>query len=498
MTTRRPLLSGVAAVCCLGACGGSDPADAPVVGRYWAHVAGQGTTAGPTAVWFEYKPDSVPTWDFVPRTPDRAVDGGVDLSTIDAWIYGLSAGTSYSVRTCTREGCSEPVAFATKAPSALAWVQVDPNDSRHLRTALGVRWVPWGNNYVGVAGTSQPHQMVEDQMYDEAGLALIDADFRRLANVAPPDGAQNAIRMHVQLHTFLLDPTTPDPEALARFAHVIELAEDRGLQVMVTGLNLFYPGDNPPWVGQQTDEATHWATQATWWTAMASALHDSPGVFAYDLMNEPYVGGNLVNPDGVWWTNVAPNDYCTYGEDAATGTHGTCFGQFVTPDLGAREAADVAAAWTTQMVHAIRYAGPFENDRRHLVTIGVGAFGLSNVFNSSTAVHAQLDFLAPHLYPDADDNGQAAIDLAAGLAQLTTKPIIAGETFTFGNVRHLISVACNANTVQGWIGQYQGRILGDPCPDGVNPFGCALYDAWYEAQRDFGPAMRAGSCPPVQ
>jgi len=266
---------------------------------------------------------------------------------------------------------------------------------------------------------------------------------------------------------------------------------------MVTGLNLFYPAENPPWVGQQTDEGAHWATQATWWTAMASALHDIPGVFAYDLMNEPYVGGNLVHPDGVWWTNVAPNEYCAYGEDPASGTHGTCFGQFVTPDPGTRTAAAVATAWTQQMVHAIHFIGPFANDQRHLVTIGVGAFGLANVFHSTPGVHAQLDFLEPHLYPDTN-NGQDAIALAASLAQLTTKPIIAGETFTFGPVRTLITTTCSANTVHGWIGQYDGRQLGDPCPDGVNPFGCALFDAWYQAQRDFGPTMQAGGCPPIE
>jgi hypothetical protein len=476
---------------------------APVAGRYWAHVFAHGTAIAPVTLWFEYKPDSVPTWVFVPKTPERAIAAGTDLAAVDAWLYGLTAGTGYSVRACTRDAAarvtcdSAPATFATRAPAPLGWISVDPANPRHLMLPGGARWVPWGNNYVGVTGGAANHRLVEDQMYDAAGLARIDADLARLADIAPPGGATRTIRMHVQLARFLRDPATPDAEALARYAHVIEMAEDRGLRVMVTGLGDFYPGNNPAWVGQQTDEATHWASQALWWTSMAFALHDSPGVFAYDLMNEPYVGGNVIHPDGVWWTNVAPTGFCSYGEDAAHGIHGTCFGQFVTPNPGTRAAASVAAAWTQQMVHAIRYIGPFTNDPRHLVTIGVGAFGLSNVFHSSTAVHAQLDFLEPHLYPDTKQ-GQDAIDLAAALARLSPKPIIAGETFTVGPVRHLISVTCNAGTVHGWIGQYDGRRLGDPCPDGVNPFGCALYDAWYTVMRDFGPTIRAGSCPPVE
>lgn len=507
MTTVAHLAMRAAlATCLLAGCPKDDDprgGPPPEVGRTWAHVFGNGTASAPVALWFEVKSDAVPTWDFVARTRERQVAEGTDLATVDGWVYGLAAGTGHAVRMCTRDAAAavacdaEPTAFATRAPAPLGWITVDPANPRHLRLPDGTRWVPWGNNYVGVTGSAVNRRLVEDQMYSAEGLARIDADLARLAQIAPPDGATNTVRMHVQLHAFLVDPVTPNPEAFARFARVIELAEDRGLRVMVTGLNLFYPGDNPAWVGQQTDEAAHWATQALWWSHMALALHDSPGVFAYDLMNEPYVGGNVIHDDGVWWTNVAPTDYCTYGEDPARGVHGTCFGQFVTPDPAGRPAADVAAAWTRKMVHAIRYLGPFPNDPRHLVTIGVGAFGLNNVFHSSTAVHAELDFLEPHLYPDGE-GGRDAIDLAAALAQLTTKPIIAGETFTFGPVRHLISVACNANTVHGWIGQYDGRRFGDPCPDGRNPIACALFDAWYAVVSDFGPTVRAGGCPPVE
>lgn len=514
------LAKPVAISCLLAACSSTAPDDpgdpaagggpsavaaarAPEAGRYWAHVFGHGVTSIPVALWFEYKPDSVPSWVFVPKTPEQTIAAGTDLATVDAWLDGLTAGTGYSVRQCARDAAggvlcdATPAPFATRAAAALPWIAVDAAHPRQLIGSDGKRWVPWGNNYVGVGGSPVNHHMVEDNMYDAAGLARIDADLARVALLDPPDGTTNVVRMHVQLARFLRDPTTPDHQALARFAHVIELAEDHGLHVLVTGLNDFYPGDNPAWVGQQTDEATHWATQATWWSYMALALHDSPGVFAYDLMNEPYVGGNVIHDDGVWWTNVAPTGFCSYGENQTTGDHGTCFGQFVTPNPGTRTAAVVAADWTQRMVHAIRFIGPFANDQRHLVTIGVGAFGMSNVFHSASGVRDQLDFLEPHLYPDGNA-GQDAIDLAAALAAVSTKPIIAGETFSNGPERHLIATACNAGTVGGWIGQFDDRRLGDACPATENALVCAFYDAWYVIARDFGPMIRHGECPAPQ
>lgn len=469
-------------------------AEVRAAGRYWAELGGHGTVAEPTTVWFEYKPAELAGWDFVGRTPERAIAAGSDLATTSGWLTGLAPASAYDVRLCRRDEAGVVVCDAdpgqrleTAAASPLGLVKIDPSDPRRLVVDGGARFDVWGSNYVGVTDAG-PNQLIEDQMYDAAGLARIDADLARLENLAPPDGASNVIRMHLQLHTFLVDATTPDYEALARFAHVVEMTEDHGLRVQVTGLNYFYPADNPLWIAQQ-DETAHVATQVVWWNAMASALQHSPGVFAYDLMNEPYVGGAKVVDGVTWWTTVAPTGYCDYGADPAQGQHGICFGQFVSMALGTRTPAAAAAAWTAQMVRAIRFTPPFANDRDHLVTVGAGAFGLNNPFNAAPEVHQHLDFLSPHLYPDSD-NGQVAIDLAASLRALTTKPIIAGETFAFGPVARLISNACNDGSVEGWIGQYDGRRLGDPCP-----LGCILFEAWYQVVRDYSPIIRAGACP---
>ena len=477
----------------------TDPIVASDVGRYWARVSTRGSTADAALrLWFELK-QAAQSWQAAARTPERQVEAGAADSSLEEWLIGLMPATTHDVRACYRDdtgaaACSSPQTFATKTPTTLQWIVVDPVDGKQLAFESGGRFVVWGSNYVGPTGGAV-HLQFEDAMYDDMGLALIEADLDRLANIAPPDGVLNALRMHLQLHTFLIDATTPKRSALAHFARLIERVEDRGLYVMVTGLNYFYPADNPVWIAQQT-EAEHWNTQAIWWNAMAATLRHSPGVFAYDLMNEPYSSGGSVADGFSRWTTVAHNEYCDYGSNPDAGIHGTCFGQYVSNGLSGRTPDEIAAAWTRKMKDAIRFTEFAPNDTRHLVTVGVGAFGLNNSFHRSPGVRQELEFLSPHLYPEGADKGDAQINLAAELAK-SGKPVVAGETFTFGPVDRLISRTCNAGTVQGWFGQYDGRRLGDPCPAGVNPFGCALFDAWYQIQASYGPTIRSGQCPPL-
>jgi hypothetical protein len=471
------------------------------IGRYWARLRASGSTQDAATVWFEVKHPDVPEWNFVARTPERSVAGDTDDDAVEEWFYGLTAGVVYAARICARTGaepgvtaCSEPAALPTKAASAMRWVGIDPEDPKQLAfTDTGERFIVWGNNYVGVNETELNHATVEDQMYTPEGRALIDADLTNLRDLTPPDGRTNSVRMHLQLHEFLLDATTPHREAYARFAKIIEMAEDHGLYVMVTGLNYFYPADNPLWIAEQT-EAEHWETQALWWNEMATALRASPGVFAYDLMNEPYCTSTVRIEDGIaQWTGAPPDSYCDYGEDPEAGIHGTCFGQHVcaagNDDPGAR-----AAEWTAKMRAAIRFTSVLPNDSKHLITVGAaGSFGLNNVFNGTPAVHALQDFLSPHLYPEVESTDEA-VELAAALSEMSGKPLIAGETFPFGPVEDLIRRTCDAGTVQGWMGQYDGRKRADACPN-PGPFGCLLFNAWYDLQRDLGPTFLAGNCP---
>jgi hypothetical protein len=490
----------------LVACNASvDPLSAGDVGRTWAMLRGHGRTqSAAQTYWFEWK-DHTLGWNWAYKGPSRQAPANTPASgeaALTEWVYGLAPGTAYDYRVCgtaaseTAPSCTEPLSFTTQPPSALRWVVVDPAAPKQLALDDGTRFVPWGNNYTNANANHARNTIPEDLMYDDLDIILVDLD--KLANPAPPDAAANAIRLHLQMHRFLLDATTINPEAFARLARVVEAAEDRGLYILLCGLGYRFPPDNPRWIAEQ-GEAARWATQALWWNTMAHALAHSPGIFAYDLINEPAASSSTIVHDGAaWFGGVAPDQFCAFGNDPAVGNHGSCWVQHVTPDGAGRSSARIAAQWTQRMVGAIRHTSYFPNDTRHLITIGVaGAFLLDNPFFDAT-VNQSLDFISPHLYPDAADNGTAKIQLAAALSASTGKPVIVGETFPLGgDPRRLISRTCNDGTAQGWIGQFDGRIAGEPCtqPGGCSAFGPALYDSWYRDQADFGPAIRAGSCP---
>lgn len=474
-------------------------------GRYWAHIRAEKVLdAAEGLAWFEVKPSSVEDWVWVTKTPPGPV--GADL--IDAWVAGLAPGTSHDYRVCNDDGspeptedavyCSEVISFYTSEPTSMLFVEVDSLDPTKLALEDGERFIPWGSNYVRVDTLNTINMLLEDAMYDPAGLAHIGADFDKLKNIAP--GANlNVVRIHLRFHSFLLDPATPDHEALARLANVVEMAEDRGLYLMVTGLSYFFPADNPAWVTQQTTQEAHWTAQEIWWRHVSRALRHSPGVFAYDLVNEPYANSDSRVVDGEFQFNdhAGPTEYCSYGENVDIGKHGICFGQWVTPDGGGESPEVVAAEWTRRMTQAIRYVSYFVNDGNHLITVGVGgAFNMNSPFFSSPEVQDHLDFISPHLYPSSADNGQDKIDLAETLSDYG-KPVIVGETFSLGPVSRLISETCNADTTQGWIGQFDGRTMDETCPPTSDPWNCIFFDLWYSIQAEFGPTILAGGCPAI-
>ena len=51
-------------------------------GRYWAHIAGYGTAPSAGTAWFQYRPSTVTSWGFVPRTPPQVMATGADLSLL--------------------------------------------------------------------------------------------------------------------------------------------------------------------------------------------------------------------------------------------------------------------------------------------------------------------------------------------------------------------------------------------------------------------------------
>lgn len=478
------------------------------IGRYAACVhTSVRMEAQPVAFWLEVQEASAQDWTGAMRSPrlevaagapaQDAEDSGEERLPYTEWFYGLKPGTRYQSRICREESggaplCDDLRAFATMPPTSMKWIGIDPENPKRLADEDGNPFQPWGNNLVTIADAA-PFALIEDVMYDEVGLALLAEDLDEHKVSYAPEGVNNAARIHLQLHTFLRDAATPNREAFARFTKVVEMAEDRDLYLMVTGLNYFYPADNPIWIAHQ-DEAHHWASQAIWWNEMASALRHSPAPFLYDLMNEPAVPGNWVRDGEYWYVNVGPRAYCSYGADPDLGFHGTCFVQFITADPGTRPRSEIAATWVEKMVQAIRFTGSAPNDSRHLITVGAAGLAMTDAFQAP-GVHALLDVISPHLYPEDGDAEQVTIDFAAALSAQSGKPLVVGETFSLpSDPTRMITETCAAGAAIGWIGQQDGRAYGDYCSK-PPPWGCAFFDLWYIQQKDLSATIRAGQCP---
>ena len=193
-----------------------DPLEPGDVGRYWAALRGHGHTAdaGET-YWFEWKEQTL-GWNWAYQGPHRHADAntpGEGDAPLTEWIVGLKPATAYDYRICSvidgqpEQACTDPLSFTTAPPTGMRWVAIDPAAPNRLALDDGSRFVPWGNNYTNANANHARNTLPEDLMYSDLDTILVDLD--KLADVAPPDGRANVIRLHVQMHRFLVDASMP-------------------------------------------------------------------------------------------------------------------------------------------------------------------------------------------------------------------------------------------------------------------------------------------------
>jgi hypothetical protein len=83
----------------------------------------------------------------------------------------------------------------------------------------------------------------------------------------------NVVRLHLQFAKFIDVPGKPNQQNLARLSKVIDLAEELGVYLEITGLGTYRLKDVPAWY-RNANEREHWAMQAEFWHA---GLRESPG-----------------------------------------------------------------------------------------------------------------------------------------------------------------------------------------------------------------------------
>jgi len=350
------------------------------------------------------------------------------------------------------------LALAGPGPGPMERVRVANDGRGFVLTPSGRPFTPWGLNY-GNAG-----RLIED--FWEADWPTLADDFREMKGL----GA-NVVRVHLQFGKFMDGPDRPNAKALECLGRLLGLAESTGLYLDLTGLGCYRTADVPPWYDRLSEE-DRWSAQAAFWGAIAARSGQSPAVFCYDLINEPFAGGGDKKP-GDWYSGKPFGGYD--------------FVQWIALDLRGRAREEIARSWIRRLSVAIR-----EHDRDHLITVGLlpwmPSWGHLSGFIPAT-VAPELDFVSVHIYPE---KGKVADAIEVLKHFEAGKPIVIEETFnlTCSSAELEEFIRLSRPIARGWMGHYDGmtpeEIEGLRRKRSLTPSE-AIYLGWLDLFRKLAP-----------
>ena len=330
----------------------------------------------------------------------------------------------------------------------LDFVQVSEDGTAFVFGESGRKFVPWGFNY----DHDGPGRLIEDYWDDE--WPMIVEDFQEMKEL----GA-TVVRIHLQFGKFMDSPDRPNQHSLDQLARLVDLAEEVGIYLDLTGLGCYHKQDVPEWY-DKLEEQDRWAAQAVFWEAVAKTCAHSPAIFCYDLMNEPVVGGAKKRDD---WLGGAFGD-----------KH---FVQFIVLETKGRPRHEITRQWINHLVAAIR-----KHDKRHLTTVGLVWWsldrpGLNSGFVPEKVTDA-LDFIAMHIYPERGKVDEA-LEIVKGFAAVG-KAVVIEETFPLkcGQDQMELFIDQSQSVASGWISFYWGKTP-EECRKG-GTIGEAIMSNWLE------------------
>ena len=297
---------------------------------------------------------------------------------------------------------------AMASADPLDHIRVSDDRTHFVHAESAERFIVWGVNY----DHDRAGRLLDEYWIDE--WPTVVEDFGEMKAL----GA-NCVRIHLQLGMFLDAPDTPNAAALAQLEKLVQLSEDEGLYLDVTGLACYHKKNIPTWY-DKLNEQDRWKAQAVFWEAIARTCKDSPAIFCYDLMNEPILPGK--EPESEWLAGELAGKY---------------FVQRLALELKDRTREQVAEEWVNTMVDAIR-----KHDQRHMVTVGIIPWVF--VFGGG-----KPDFHGP------SEVGKA---LTALKAYNLGKPIVIEEMFPLscGEEELIEFVRKSSDIADGWISFYWG------------------------------------------
>lgn len=351
------------------------------------------------------------------------------------------------------------LAISSNGSPALESVRISPDGKSFVLGESGKPFRVWGVNY-DHDSHGQQGRLLEDYWGSE--WEKVRTDFKEIKKL----GA-NTVRIHLQTGKFMDAPETPNEKSLKQLRRLLQLAEETGLYLDITGLGCYRKSSTPAWY-DALDESTRWTVQARFWSAVAKTCRGSRAVFCYDLMNEPVIDGKK---DQGWVTGKMGDSY---------------FVQRLTLEPGKRTQVEIAKAWVDRLTAAIR-----AEDRDHLITVGAIPWahvwpGAKPVFYSPE-VRDALDFVSIHLYPNKGKVDKALT--AMGVYEIG-KPLVIEETFPLScTIDEMDDFIRRSKTrTRGYISFYWGRTIAGYSAATEQKEVAALMIAWltyFQKQADF-------------
>ena len=322
-------------------------------------------------------------------------------------------------------------------------------DGRSFVTEDGKPFVPFGVNYFR-PGTGWAPQLWKT--FDEAAFR---EDFALMRETGV-----NCVRVFLTYGSFMNEKGKVDPEGLAKFDTLLDIAEEYGIYIHPTGPDHWEGpgvlGENAKIMERFSDDEILEAT-VLFWNEFAARYKGRHTVFAYDLLNEPAVAWEAPSMKPKW--NAWLQKHYQSAEDFAKKCHIPLetihWGNEEAPkDFSNRELIleyqhfreELADHWTKIQAEAIKNADP-----QALVTVGLIQWSVPAVHPGLQHYAAfkpsrqapYLDFMEFHFYPlatgfyeyekegDTEQN-LAYVESLAGEVAATGKPVVIAEFGWYG------------------------------------------------------------------
>ncbi len=328
-------------------------------------------------------------------------------------------------------------------------------DGRTFQTGSGKPFVPFGINYY------RPGTGWAPQVWKQFDADATRQDFARMKELGV-----NCVRVFLSYGSFLMETNRLSPDGLAKFDQFLEIAGQAGIYVHPTGPD-HWEG-LPDWAktDRYADEVTLRSVEE-FWRQFAARYRGRPGIFAYDLLNEPEVRWDTL-PMGAKWNRWLEKKYANAAKlSSVWGMTNQNLAWGAIPIPPREDCAgcarlldfqhfreDIADEWTRRQVAAIKAADP-----QALVTVGLIQWSVPSLLAGGWQYSAfrperqarLVDFMEIHFYPLANGFYEyGAEDEARNLAYLEGvvreaarpgKPVVIAEFGWYGGAsRHLATM----------------------------------------------------------